>query len=383
MEYFPEDVLMPIFSKLRGKSLIRFKCLSKRWNLVFSGRIFNRMFISLQNHQDFILQYDGLCPKLSRLRIGTSFNGCGESLRAKDIECPLQEASDEILRIAHCDGILCMFITNIKEDDGTQSAVVWNPMTKEHKRFKLTGFGSWEAFGFGYDSVIDDYKVIHIKGSRAGFELQWRNIHSIRLKKAGIEDWVAALNNVPYSFSISANRKLAIAVNGCLYWIATKQDDFGKVCHVILCFDLGREILQEETSLCGEGIFYEVGKRTIPVSGFLGLLGNSLCLARMYDFAYTDLFVMEENEVTKAKYWIKLMRFMRDGIEKEIRHLGGYPILVPRNGQILTNEFSETGLFLFSQDESVKKIAIRGLRRIPYKWLHVIPYVESLLSPIA
>ncbi|GKV37760.1 hypothetical protein SLEP1_g45750 [Rubroshorea leprosula] len=106
---------------------------------------------------------------------------------------------------------------------------------------------------------------------------------------------------------------MATAVNGYLYWIAWKQDRARSICGVILCFDLERETLREETSLCGQGIFYEDyqsvlagdGKRNKFIRGMLSLLGNSLCLARTYDDKYLDLFIMEENEMTKTKYWVK------------------------------------------------------------------------------
>ncbi|GKV37757.1 hypothetical protein SLEP1_g45747 [Rubroshorea leprosula] len=380
--YFCEDILVSIFLRLPARSLLRFKCLSRSWNCVFSDPKFIRSHIKTtscqQNHKDFLLLYRDrhhLPPALSWLRIDACFDGRrGGGLEAQDVEFPF-ETSDTVLCTAHCvDGILCTF--TLHSSSHMVSAVVWNPMTKEHKRFPVTGpvYGG-EAFGFGYDSVIGDYKVIHIE-----YWQNWRNIHSLRLKADG---WNAAHDSVPYRFSITFFNQMATAVNGYLYWIAWKQDRARSICGVILCFDLERETLREETSLCGQGIFYEdyqsvlAGdfKRNKFIRGVLSLLGNSLCLARTYDDEYLYLFLMEENEMTKTKSWVKYAQM----------HTGNTvypPLYVTRNGDMLANEQGKTGLFIFYREGSsrTKKVAIQGLR-LSYESFYVIPYVESLISP--
>ncbi|GKU88133.1 hypothetical protein SLEP1_g2434 [Rubroshorea leprosula] len=249
MEYnFPQELVENILTRLPLRSLLRFKCLSKQWYLAFSD---SKKFIT---GQDFFLHYiDYHTPGLSRLRIPTSFDGSeGNTVEAVDVECPLAGTSnEEIICVAHCNGILCMLNHTYSQPEHYASTViVWNPMTRERKRFQLTGGEGgrrgWEAFGFSYDASIEDYKImhmyynVHIIDFQTALDVyQCRSINVLRMKTG---QWNIDRNNLLDGIcDISEKNRVGTAVNGCLYWIARKGNgsviEFGKihfVCYAIL-----------------------------------------------------------------------------------------------------------------------------------------------------
>ncbi|GLT60648.1 hypothetical protein SLA2020_334050 [Shorea laevis] len=356
--YFPQDLLADIFSRLPLRSLMRFKCLTQAWRLLFSNSKFIKYHLGDKNF--FISP-----PSLYRLRIESCFEGEG-CLEAVDVEYP---SGDYEPAIIHCDGILCIFTgtRSFHPSSGTfvskDMVIVWNPLTKEHKRLILSVKLNYHGIGFGYDSVIDEYKAVFIKGSGS------RSIHSLRLKTGLLH---AAINNVHYQFTLGSNSE-AITVNNCLYWIAKKKKS---QMPVILCFDLERDELREETSLCGNDYLMKWSE--------LGFLEGFLCLASTFDNFHSDVWVMEENRVANTKTWIKLFRIPK------IRYGDWFsipvcPIAFTKGGQVLISECGNRGLCLFDLKRgSIKEVAIHGPFRVSLalktQGFGVIPYVQSLVS---
>ncbi|GLT39834.1 hypothetical protein SLA2020_140030 [Shorea laevis] len=73
---------------------------------------------------------------------------------------PLEEyGGDGILTLASCNGLICLVYDS---DD----VVLWNMVTKDYhiiERPICRGWYDGWSFGFGYDSINDNYKVVRLE----------------------------------------------------------------------------------------------------------------------------------------------------------------------------------------------------------------------------
>ncbi|GKV33792.1 hypothetical protein SLEP1_g42248 [Rubroshorea leprosula] len=197
---------------------------------------------------------------------------------------------------------------------------------------------NYQGLGFGYDSAIDDHRVVFITGSR--------KIHSMRLKTGLLNTGV---QSVDYQFTISTYNRKAMVVDNCLYWMVRKE-----VPGMLVC---------------------------VGTSGRLSLFGKP------FDNIHSDVWVMEENQVTKTKSWIKLFRIPKIGQlgDVDLVYLPVYPMAFTGSGQVLISECGKFGLGLFDlKDGSFKEIAIHS----PYRYclapnffhFGLTQYVQNLAS---
>ncbi|GLT89829.1 hypothetical protein SLE2022_077940 [Rubroshorea leprosula] len=109
MESLPHEILQDIFAKLPLQSMMRFKCLTKRWTLLFGN---SKLIKAHLNDKDFVL-YCGIYefPQLFRLRFTTSESDEG-SFEAVDLEYPT-ETLGLIKHVLQCDDILHIHIRTL------------------------------------------------------------------------------------------------------------------------------------------------------------------------------------------------------------------------------------------------------------------------------
>ncbi|XP_059633486.1 F-box/kelch-repeat protein At3g06240-like [Cornus florida] len=167
----PNDVVMDILSRLPVKSLI------KEWRsaiVVFSGNI-----IEPSGKVDYPLNFECQSGK---------FLGC-------------------------CDGLILYSTSPYSSCE--EELHLLNPSTRKVKRlhppFKsITGgvtYGFGGAYGFGYDALIDDYKVVHIPDCH-------KSITTLYTRKTN--SW-RRIQDIPYHVMCSA--PAAALLNGALHWL--------------------------------------------------------------------------------------------------------------------------------------------------------------------
>ncbi|KAJ4846462.1 hypothetical protein Tsubulata_006873 [Turnera subulata] len=67
-----------------------------------------------------------------------------------------------LIFIGSCNGLVCLALESPRND--YRDIFVWNPLTGVYRKLPdpegmARGYDFWRAYGFGYDSVADDYKV--------------------------------------------------------------------------------------------------------------------------------------------------------------------------------------------------------------------------------
>ncbi|XP_045829137.1 F-box/kelch-repeat protein At3g06240-like [Trifolium pratense] len=202
--YIHDDIVFSILSKLPLKSLKRFGCVRKSWSLLFENPLFMNMF-----RNNFLSKDTSYCHNASFLlqrRIPNIFANDLHSLSGERFENrvelnlpdPFQDDDlcrlylFDILNVSSTNEFICVcchlrdkrFALNViprrplrRIRFGNRFAL-WNPTTDEFKvipqspaQFKpfatnvshdVINFNAGSfVYGFGYDRVIHDYKVLH------------------------------------------------------------------------------------------------------------------------------------------------------------------------------------------------------------------------------
>lgn len=386
MAYFPDDIIFGgILIKLPVKSLVRFKSVSTQWSFRLSDSKFVRAHLEINQKpdcRDFII-YEKGHRTMALVRISDNkLVGSKPVLETEKMKHPLRRKED-IVGIIHCDGILCMYTIDC-------TFVVWNPVTKVQKVFKISKkyAHDWEAFGFGYDSTTDhDFKIVYITGKKSSGGLK---IRVLRLKTgvwsyAGTECLLEVEDNYK-------GCKVATHFNGCLYWIITRFDNgVGG----IVSFDLGSETMRYEPGLMFDDLEH---------CG-LEVFRGSLCLARLswewvgdpnceynvpvgadwvgsYSQYRAEIWLMKEDD-HNVRYWSRLVSFLCT-IPMVFSTVAPRPLCFVESDedQVLVNTFARGSFFVCNtKDGSAKIVKLSGVGIQPNAEFHVIPFVESLLSP--
>ncbi|XP_058782777.1 F-box/kelch-repeat protein At3g23880-like [Vicia villosa] len=148
----PIDLVPDIFCWLPVKLLVQLRCMCKSWNSLISDRNFTRKHLSLSTTRRlYSAAYehkpDGLVHNSYPL----------DSVLSSKIKQQLLPFNSIV---ASCDGILCLC------DKRKGIAVLWNPSIRKFKElpppFENVQIRkkAFMTFGFGYDHVSDNYKVV-------------------------------------------------------------------------------------------------------------------------------------------------------------------------------------------------------------------------------
>ncbi|KAL3532457.1 hypothetical protein ACH5RR_005978 [Cinchona calisaya] len=290
--YIPAEVLTDILSLLPVKTLLRFKCVSKRW-------------LALIDSPDFIKLHLSQSLKKNRNRnllIGDTFSihsadfdSLADDLAtgvATKLNPPLE---GYISALAYCNGLL--FLSNTLEDN-TSTSIIWNPLTREQQIIHFTPvqhpngrfYVQIEAW-FGFDSETNDYKVIRVALFCTNYENDDSFQSEVKVYSLKNKMW-RDISSCPYFI-----RHLKVGgmfVGDALHWIAGTSPRLGTD-NLIAAFDLRTE----EWRL--------VPRPTFKVGNFfmnLAVLGESLCVFSNYFSDFVDIWVMKEYGVEES--WTKI-----------------------------------------------------------------------------
>jgi F-box interacting protein len=175
--YLPEEMLVKIFSWLPPKSLIRYKCVSKRWHALIgnpdflSKNLLNHSILT-QNPCDprgltlfFAIDKSEPCKRIHSFRSYDSL--CCASQTPLDFPPELPH----LFLVASCNGFLCV------SDVMGSNLYLWNPATSsdlkaipaspsccraEPSAARDDSGSGFHLVGFGFDSVSNDFKVVKL-----------------------------------------------------------------------------------------------------------------------------------------------------------------------------------------------------------------------------
>ncbi|KAM7485146.1 hypothetical protein LguiA_001155 [Lonicera macranthoides] len=390
MSNLPDEIIEQILVRLPAKSLLRFNLVCKQWLSLISNPNFVR------KHLDYVLSLDINDESNSsnhhhrKLIVNSSPNLYSidyyyeetlNSFTSTKLDFPFQHPHGLHI-FASCNGLLL-----IGSDD---TFVLWNPLLRDYNNlpecssFSIPGY--LRLLGFGYQSSLDDYKIVIVTTSSAHFE-PMRNVRQkVEIYSLKTNSWKTIQGGVPYgNVSIFNDIEWGTPVNGSIYWVVTdadydEDDDddsdvvdnwIDVVDNWILAFDL----IDEKFRLVGTPVDDDVQPKwvcnLVEVRGCLGLYQTT------YNLRDVMLWILKEDE-NKNGYWNKLMRIPKDfGIYS-------FPVFFMKNDEVLLIVSSDKS---FMKD---KKLVLYNPKHMRFRnlptcgtsvWSDDWMYVETLVSP--
>ncbi|KAK6784819.1 hypothetical protein RDI58_018274 [Solanum bulbocastanum] len=412
-DYLPKDVLVEILSKLPLKTLVQCTTICKSWYYI----IINPNFISL-HHNTYIntagrrpllfVRHFNMFDRVERYALHFDDEELGDSSDADSFEeylelkCPERSRSEYLRIVGCCNGLICL---SDDYDKFTDTVVLWNPIIRKHvslpnPNLGYNGRGSC-IYGFGFDGVKHDYKVVRVvynSTATEDYKLQipptiefLDKLRAVKfLVPPGVEVYSLSsgvwrtISDACPSYILHQNHSVSTFLNGAVHWIAShsSDDDDGngnsnndcncsgsssssnsnsKDCSFIVALDVATEKFSE-ISLPDSVAERNVMKLDVMITG------TSLALIEYEKFWQSDycwIWVMKEYGVVKS--WSRLHNIdLRGGF----RNVVGFRT----HGELLISARMVGMVSYNPKRRNISYLGIHGTNRS----FHGEPFFESL-----
>ncbi|XP_071690267.1 F-box/kelch-repeat protein At3g06240-like [Rutidosis leptorrhynchoides] len=257
--------------------------------------------------------------------------------------------------LGSCNGLVLLY------DNINLCLVIVNPTTGKTLKVPKSGGGCNDAYGFGYDSSTDDYKVISFyRMSFPNSDGYFVSVYSLRNNSWRI------LPNCPYKQYVY-HRQQGVLLNNILHFVARNKHSTMTIVAFSLADEEFHEIELPDSFECSLHSFRCLRCSYTCCNVFA--LGGDLVAVRC-DRHFYELWVMEEYRVPKS--WTKLCIFEND------MDLAFELFAQVSNQDLLLGNNEAQEIFIYNMDERrCKSVAIEGC---PEGDLVYNSYVESLES---
>ncbi|KAF5935655.1 hypothetical protein HYC85_026784 [Camellia sinensis] len=164
-DYFPEEVLIEILSRLPVKSLLRFTCVSKPWRSLITSPSFINTHLNKSTNNTLthllLLRYTCLNPNQEHYSLrfdNKTFNHYAEFTSPFKTHFYFRV-------VGTCNGLVCLSDDQFGDK---HNIILWNPMIRKHVAHPkpILSLDSYipymSVLGFGFDLRTNDYKVVRI-----------------------------------------------------------------------------------------------------------------------------------------------------------------------------------------------------------------------------
>ncbi|XP_058756081.1 F-box/kelch-repeat protein At3g23880-like isoform X2 [Vicia villosa] len=237
-----------------------------------------------------------------------------------------------------CDGMFCLEVN--------RSVILWNPSIQKSKTLpSIGGFPPVTAYGIGFDTLIDNYKVVCVVDEGILEDAK------IKVHTLGTNSW----RMIPGDFPVPTRRSLKLA-SGTLNWFSF--DDYR-----IVSFDLVNESCRKllPPTYYGEVVY----------SVILDVLRDCLCI---FAHSYTSSTVWMMKEYGNEESWTQLFRVPRR--EESFYDIHTRPIWISKDDLVLMKKKMNLAICDFKNGA----FKIQMIQNID-DWLSPEVYIESLVSP--
>ncbi|KAJ9182024.1 hypothetical protein P3X46_006060 [Hevea brasiliensis] len=381
----PQEIILEVLLRLPVKSLCRFRCVSKSWRFIISSPQFAKthLDVAFQNKTLFSrrrriifsalnlysVEYESMCSVDDGDVVAVELdyplkdnpNALGDVLGSKKndlVYFKVSEDEDEnpvMVKVdvqssvnprnwveiwGSCNGLVC-----IAPDEDT--LFLFNPSTGESKRILEESFSGpatcgVTAYGFGYDSTSDDYKVVRIDTDS-----------SFSVYSSRTDSW-RRIGTFPYDCSVYNS---GMFLHGALHWVATSREDEDDK-YVVSVFDLREELFWGMPAPDVDDSFEFA----------VGTLNGCLCILYSRDDLHDDFWVMREYGVGDS--WARF--------SISLPYICMKPLCLAKNGEALLEV--DGRLVQYNLEEDTYKVL--GIQGIPVGvGFEADTYIESLTSP--
>ncbi|KAI3713767.1 hypothetical protein L1987_72353 [Smallanthus sonchifolius] len=345
----PPEIITNILHRLPAKSLGRFRRVSKNWLAQISEPQFIKAHQNTHNHNHLI------CDSINGSLYSIPFNQHEENPKKLTLKLP---RSDLFIFHGSCNGLV---LGSADDFVNAHSLIVLNPTTKEFVELPESDYEMINnlleidiMYGFGYDSLTDDYKVVTISYFHYNYLIPPDNM-SVHVYSLRNKTWKWVIDS-PYDHSHGKSLP-GVFVNGFLHWIANKGSDH---LPVIVAFSLADEKFSEVASpnLGDNDIMSRSDCRLVVGGEKLGI------------FVEDEMWLMNEYAVRES--WSKIL----------IHGFNEIPVVEPKifcdDGKIVLVSGDRMWIYDVEGKSFCKSIDLSGnVKGSKVKGA----YVESLVSP--
>ncbi|PWA60036.1 restriction endonuclease, type II-like superfamily protein [Artemisia annua] len=281
-KYVPEEIILQIISKLPVKPLLRFKCVSKHWNLLISDPIFmksrSRRILLISGNP--IHAIDNNVPVNDKANLAFKLHSPFAEGKYASVAGTVNGI---VLLFIHCDMIL------------------YNPLTSAYKKVPdhphiHRGSRNYDVYGFGYGTTPDDLKIVIISST------QRRDLRSCDVYNLKTTSWNKPLELIGnYDFG---DEYKGVFVNGFLYWNVYLSEQRSRI---LLALDVNKMV------------FSEIQDSIRHLTRFpLGTFKGRLCMIWLNRIRFKlELWVMNEHGLrtsfSKHYQMTQCFKFVMDG----------------------------------------------------------------------
>ncbi|KAL2475607.1 F-box protein CPR30 [Abeliophyllum distichum] len=251
MSHIPEYLVEDILSRLRVKSLMCFRSVSKSWHDLIDSPSFIKKHMKQSmkmKREESTAELVYRCNSytyysLQKLDLSGDPHPIGDPKELPPIFCHRYDYDTSssylgiyrIHLVGSCNGVICFV-------DIADHIVFWNLATRkffevQNYRIKLPEMccrSSFVDYGFGYDSATDDYKVIRMITAHTDGITDSSLVELYSLKS---DSWKRFEALVGHSF----RNGYGILVGGALHWLRNKSYNTENREYMIVSFDLTKE----------------------------------------------------------------------------------------------------------------------------------------------
>lgn len=345
MADLPPEVMSEILSRVSVKYILRLRCVSKPWRSLIDSIDFIHLQLqkSIETKSNF-----GLILRKDFLLYYVDLDALDNAV---EVTHPLMCYNNRIRILGFCNGLLC--ICNVAGD-----VAMWNPSTKKHRVLPFLPTGSnreskmyflgARVYGFGYDFVNEDYKLVSIAQfiglDYQSFESEVK-VYSLR-KNA----W-KQIQDMPYLLCYTG--KMGILVNGSLHWVVTRKMEPEET-ELIVGFDIETESFHEVPIPDCMDNHFETS---------VWVLGEHLCIVVNYpNDDGVEVWVMKEYGVKES--WIRLFKTEQTqgvgvgvGLGKNVMPLA----YSKSGGEVLFVQDHKKLVWCDLKSQRVKDVRVRGM----------------------
>ncbi|CAH8386174.1 unnamed protein product [Eruca vesicaria subsp. sativa] len=367
----PPELMGEILIRLPAKSIGRFRCVSKLFRSLSSDQRFakghiDHLLMTIRNDSSRKLLVSS-SRNLYALDLVSCEEGDSDFLGAVEHDYPppnLKNHRNGFVGIigGSCNGLVCI-------SQGRGAMLLYNPTTREFKRLLSSPHShryddeqEVQAWGFGFDDVSYDYKVVKLVGGHvvnaSVYSLKansWRRLPDLSLS---YQIWNG------YDFSNSG-----VNLNGACHWVFRLPE--GRYHRkVLVCFDIKTQEFRE-MPLPDDPHHFSL---SVCLHLVVGNLNGRLCLSVMYHTRslHNDLWVMNEYGVASSWSIIRIGYMIYQSIK---------PLCFSEEEVLLKLDGTGRHMVLYNSETNVVRgLWIRGAEELSHDF-KVCTYVESLISP--
>lgn len=363
--WLPEELIIyHILLRLSVETLLRLKSVSKSWLSLISSSEFIEIHLAKSTNDSQLTGHHLLVSSVPFALNGEPehVSGLVKSFTSLSLYSLVNDMLIEPIEhdylgdklkyiVGHCKGLVCVVVVG----KGNDYVLLWNPSTRISRRLPKLEYNVCR-FGFGYDELTNDFKVVAIVSCNDPK-------CEVSIYSTKTDSW-RMIGDFPFKDEPDDD---GIFTNGAVHWIVRPSMQFNHPKSiVIVSLDLKtetfREILPPE---CGKDVYCCT----------LGTFGKDLSFCEFdYASARAKLWIMKKCDV--QEWWTQIVTIPCTNLIS-LRRFYMKPIQFSVNGDVILNSESNLRLYSF-KDNTDRKLLDRERG-----WLSgADTYVESLVSPL-